>query len=37
LWLERDRLVLLYLDPEVVGIASQAFCLFFTTSEGKAR
>jgi hypothetical protein len=36
-WLERDRLVLLDFDPEVVDIASQPFWLFFTTSEGKAR
>jgi hypothetical protein len=36
-WLERDRLVLLDFDPEVVGIASQPFWLFFTTAEGKAR
>lgn len=36
-WLERDRLVLLDFDPEVVGIASQPFWLFWTTAEGKAR
>ncbi|ONI90968.1 transposase [Saccharothrix sp. ALI-22-I] len=36
-WLERDRLVLLDFDPEVIGIASQPFWLFWTTAEGKAR
>lgn len=36
-WLERDRLVLLDFDPEVVGIASQPFWLFWTTAEGKTR
>lgn len=36
-WLERDRLVLLDFDPDVVGIASQPFWLLFTTPEGRAR
>jgi hypothetical protein len=36
-WLERDRLVLLDFDPDVVGIASQPFWLFWATAEGKAR
>jgi hypothetical protein len=36
-WLERDRLLLLDFDPDVVGIASQPFWLFWTTAEGKAR
>ncbi|GAA2681470.1 MULTISPECIES: TnsA-like heteromeric transposase endonuclease subunit [Actinosynnema] len=36
-WLERDRLVLLDFDPEVVGIASQPFWLFWATGEGKVR
>jgi hypothetical protein len=36
-WLERDRLVLLDFDPDVVGIASQPFWLFWTTAEGKPR
>ncbi|WP_211241198.1 TnsA-like heteromeric transposase endonuclease subunit [Pseudonocardia spinosispora] len=36
-WLERDRLVLLDFDPDIVGIASQPFWLFWTTAEGKAR
>ncbi|GGP84494.1 hypothetical protein GCM10010185_67950 [Saccharothrix coeruleofusca] len=36
-WLERDRLVLLDFDPEVVGIASQPFWLFWATAEGKTR
>ena len=36
-WLERDRLVLLDFDPDVIGIASQPFWLFWTTAEGKAR
>lgn len=35
-WLERDRLILLDFDPEVVGIASQPFWLFWT-AEGKSR
>jgi hypothetical protein len=34
---ERDRLVLLDFDPDVVGISSQPFWLFWTTAEGKAR
>jgi hypothetical protein len=34
-WLERDRLVLLDFDPDVVGIASQPFWLFWTTAEGQ--
>jgi hypothetical protein len=36
-WLERDHLMLLDYDPDVVGIASQPFWLFWTTAEGKAR
>lgn len=36
-WLERDRLVLLDFDPNIVGIASQPFWLFWTTPDGKAR
>lgn len=36
-WLERDRLILLDFAPEVVGIASQPFWLFFTAAEGKRR
>jgi hypothetical protein len=36
-WLERDRLLLLDFDPGTVGIASQPFWLFWTTSEGKSR
>ncbi|WP_245721383.1 TnsA-like heteromeric transposase endonuclease subunit [Nocardia pseudovaccinii] len=36
-WLERDRLMLLDFDPDVVGIAAQPFWLFWTTPEGKRR
>jgi hypothetical protein len=36
-WLERDRLVLLDFDPDVVGIASQPFWLFWTTADGEDR
>ena len=36
-WLERDRLVLLDFDSTTVGIASQPFWLFWTTSHGKRR
>lgn len=36
-WLERDRLILLDFDPEVVGIASQPFWLFWTTAEDRPR
>jgi hypothetical protein len=36
-WLERDRLVLLDFDPDVVGIASQPFWLFFEGPSGKQR
>jgi hypothetical protein len=36
-WLERDRLLLLDFGTDVVGIASQPFWLFWTTSEGKIR
>lgn len=36
-WLERDHLMLLDFDPDVVGIASQPFWLYWTTAEGKAR
>jgi hypothetical protein len=36
-WLERDHVMLLDFDRDVVGIASQPFWLFWTTAEGKAR
>jgi hypothetical protein len=36
-WLERDRLILLDFDPEVVGIASQPFWLSWTTAEDRPR
>lgn len=36
-WLERDHLMLLDFDPDVVGIASQPFWLYWTTTEGNAR
>lgn len=36
-WLERDTLVLLDFDVDVVGIASQPFWLFWSTAEGKRR
>lgn len=36
-WLERDHLMLLDFDPDVVAIASQPFWLHWTTAEGKAR
>lgn len=36
-WLERDHLMLLDFDPEVVGIASQPFWLFWTNEVGKSR
>lgn len=36
-WLERDRLLLLDFDPDVVGIVSQPFWLFWTAADGKAR
>lgn len=36
-WLERDRLMLLDFDPDVIGIAAQPFWLFWTTPEGKRR
>ncbi|MFI7664120.1 TnsA-like heteromeric transposase endonuclease subunit [Nocardia sp. NPDC049526] len=36
-WLERDRLVLLDFDSDVIGIAAQPFWLFWTTPEGKPR
>jgi hypothetical protein len=36
-WLERDQLLLLDFDPEVVGITSQPFWLFYNTPEGKRR
>uniref|UniRef100_UPI003F494E4B TnsA-like heteromeric transposase endonuclease subunit n=1 Tax=Amycolatopsis sp. CA-096443 TaxID=3239919 RepID=UPI003F494E4B len=36
-WLERDTLIVLDFDPDVVGIASQPFWLFWTTAEGKPR
>jgi hypothetical protein len=36
-WLERDRLVPLDFDPEVVGIASEPFWLLWTTTEGMPR
>ena len=34
-WLERDLLMLLDFDPDVVGIAAQPFWLLWTTPEGK--
>ena len=34
-WLERDWLMLLDFDPDVVGIAAQPFWLLWTTPEGK--
>jgi hypothetical protein len=34
---KRDRLVLLDFDPDVVGIASQPFWLFWTTVDGEPR
>ena len=34
-WLERDWLMLLDFDPDVVGIAAQPFWLWWTTPEGK--
>jgi hypothetical protein len=36
-WLERDWLVLLDFDADVVGIAAQPFWLWWTTPEAKAR
>jgi hypothetical protein len=36
-WLERDHLMLLDFDPEVVGIASQPFWLFWAAEDGKVR
>ena len=36
-WLERDQLMALDFDPEVVGIASQPLWLFWTDERGKAR
>lgn len=36
-WLERDHLMLLDFDREVVGIASQPFWLYWLDGEGKAR
>ncbi|PSL52859.1 hypothetical protein B0I31_111146 [Saccharothrix carnea] len=36
-WVERDTLVLLVFDADVVDIASQPFWLFWTTAEGKPR
>jgi len=36
-WLERDHLMLLDFDPDVVAVASQPFWLYWTTAEGKAR
>ncbi len=36
-WLERDRLMLLDFDRDVVGIASQPFWLYWTPDEGRAR
>ena len=35
-WLERDWLMLLDFDPDVVGIAAQPFWLLWTTPEGKS-
>jgi hypothetical protein len=36
-WLERDRLLLLDFDPDIVGIASQPFWLFWIAADGKPR
>ena len=36
-WLERDHLMLLDYDPDVVAVASQPFWLYWTTAEGEAR
>ncbi|MEU2835195.1 TnsA-like heteromeric transposase endonuclease subunit [Streptomyces lavendulae] len=36
-WLERDRLILLDRDPEVVGIASQPFWLHWDDGQGQRR
>lgn len=36
-WLERDHLMALDFDPDVVGIASQPFWLFWTNEQGKPR
>ena len=36
-WLERDHLMLLDFDPDVVAVASQPFWLYWTTAEGEAR
>lgn len=36
-WVERDTLVMLDFDADVVGIASQPFWLFWTTAQGKPR
>lgn len=36
-WLERDHLMLLDYDADVVGVASQPFWLFWATAEGTAR
>jgi hypothetical protein len=36
-WLERDTLIMLDFDPDVVGIASQPFWLFWTGADGKPR
>ena len=35
-WLERDWLMLLDFDPDVVGIAAQPFWILRTTPEGKS-
>lgn len=36
-WLERDTLVMLDFDADVVGIASQPFWLFWIADNGKSR
>ena len=36
-WLERDHLMLLDFDSDVVAVASQPLWLYWTTTEGKAR
>ncbi|MCI2421091.1 TnsA-like heteromeric transposase endonuclease subunit [Saccharopolyspora sp. K220] len=36
-WLERDRLMLLDFDPDVVGISSQPFWLLWTADNGRTR
>ncbi|WP_208297809.1 hypothetical protein [Actinophytocola oryzae] len=35
--MERDTLIVLDFDPDVVGVASQPFWLFWTAEDGKPR